>query len=64
VLTKGDGPDMKWYDASEYDRPQQMTFPDLRGGPQRRIGTEVSYDTAQARWVSTPIKVYVGPSHC
>lgn len=54
---------MKWYESPEYDRRDPMNFPDLRSGPQRRVGTEVEFDTAQMKWVSRPIKVYVAASH-
>jgi hypothetical protein len=52
---------VKWWEAPEYDRKQPMDFPDLRGStPMRRIGTEVAY--VDGRWVSTPVRIYVGPS--
>ena len=52
---------MKWWEAPEYDRKQPMDFPDLRGStPMRRIGTEVAY--VDGRWVSTPVRIHVGPS--
>lgn len=53
---------MKWWEAPEYGRNQGMSFPDLRDGPQRRVGTSVEFK--DGRWVSAPIRVYVGPSHC
>jgi hypothetical protein len=52
---------MKWWNAPEYDRRQPMNFPDRRDDPQARVGTSVEY--SDGRWVSTPIRVYVGPSH-
>jgi hypothetical protein len=52
---------LKWWESKEYDRAQAMNFP-AAGGRMRRIGKTVSYDTAQGRWVSTPIRVYIGPS--
>lgn len=50
-----------WWMAPEYGRANPMNFPDLRDGPQQRVGTEVAYE--DGRWVSRPIRVYVGPSH-
>lgn len=52
---------MKWWEAPEYDKRQPMNFPDGRDGPQARVGTDVAY--VDGRWVSTPVRVYVGPSH-
>jgi hypothetical protein len=52
-----------WWEAPEYDKRAPMDYPDLRGGRQKRVGTDVRFDTALRRWVSTPIRVYVGASH-
>lgn len=52
---------MKWWEAPQYDKGQDMKFPDLRSGPMRRIATSVEY--RDGRWASTPIRVYVGPSY-
>jgi hypothetical protein len=51
---------LNWYDAPEYDR-NPMFYPDNRGRPQARVGTDVQY--IDGRWRSTPIRVYVGPAH-
>jgi hypothetical protein len=52
---------VKWWEAPEYDRRQPMNFPDNRGTlRQRRIRTDVEY--RGGRWVSTPVRIYVGPS--
>jgi hypothetical protein len=58
---------VKWWEAPEYDRKQPMDFPDLRAStPMRRIGKDVYFlvdaKTHTARWVSVPIRIYVGPS--
>jgi len=52
---------MHWWQAPEWGKARAMSFPEP-GGRMRRIGTDVRYDTALGRWVSAPIKVYVGPS--
>lgn len=55
---------MKWWEAPEYDRRQPMNFPAPDPhAPMARIGTEVAYDDQTKRWVATPIRIFVGPSH-
>jgi len=50
-----------WWEAPEYDKRQPMNFPAPSDGPQARVGTTVEY--VDGRWVATPIRVFVGPSH-
>lgn len=53
---------MKWWEAPEWGRQQAMHFPEPGTRRMRRIGTDVQYDTAQRRWVSSPIRIHIGPS--
>jgi hypothetical protein len=57
-------PGLNWWDAPEYDKRAPMVYPDDRDRARMaRIGVSVEFDTALRRWVSTPIRVYVGTSH-
>lgn len=42
-------------------KERQLKFPDRRRGLQRTVGKTVEFDTEQRRWVSSRIRVYVGP---
>lgn len=53
----------KWWEAPEYDKRAPMDFSDRRGERQVTVAKDVRFCDDQRRWVSTPIKVYVGPSH-
>lgn len=51
-----------WWQAPEWGRQQAMHFPEPGTRRMRRIGTDVQYDTAQRRWVSSPIRIHIGAS--
>lgn len=57
-------PVTNWWDAPEYGKAKAMTFPAPKEKARmRRVGTDVRYDDAAKKWVSTPIRVYVAASH-
>lgn len=51
----------KWWEAPEYDKRAPMDFGPNRDYRPVTVRKDVAY--VDGRWVATPIRVYVGPSH-